>query len=60
MNRRNVTILAVSFGLGLGVSFVPDVIVKLPALVRGTLSSGIATGGLSALFLNIVLPGERA
>jgi len=59
MNRRNSTILAISLGLGLGVTFVPEMLDKLPALLKSTLSSGIATGGLCALVLNILLPGER-
>jgi xanthine permease XanP len=59
MNRRNAVILATSLGLGLGVSFVPQIIQALPAFARNALSSGIATGGLCALVLNIVLPGER-
>jgi len=59
MNRRNSIILALSLGLGLGVTFVPDLLQALPPLLRNTLSSGIATGGLCALLLNMVLPGER-
>jgi xanthine permease XanP len=59
MNRRNAVILATSLGLGLGVTFVPQVIEHLPAMLRNALSSGIATGGMCALLLNIVLPGER-
>ena len=59
MNRRNSTILAISLGLGLGVTFVPEMLDKLPALLKSTFSSGIATGGMCALVLNILLPGER-
>lgn len=59
MNRRNGIILAISLGLGLGVSFVPDITNALPALLKSTLSSGIATGGICALVLNILLPGDR-
>jgi xanthine permease XanP len=59
MNRRNSVILATSLGLGLGVTFVPDVLQALPPFIHSALSSGIATGGMCALFLNIVLPGER-
>ncbi len=59
MNRRNTIILATSLGLGLGVSFVPQITQALPATLRNALSSGIATGGMCALLLNIVLPGER-
>ena len=60
LNRRSVTIAAVSIGLGLGVTFVPEVLRAMPQLARSTLSSGIATGGITALLLNAVLPGERA
>jgi xanthine permease XanP len=59
MNRRNTLILATSLGVGLGVSFVPQITVALPAAIRNALSSGIATGGMCALLLNVVLPGER-
>jgi xanthine permease XanP len=59
MNRRNSLILALSLGLGLGVTFVPELLQALPQLLRNSLSSGIATGGLCALVLNMVLPGER-
>jgi xanthine permease XanP len=58
-NRRSAIILAVSLGTGLAVTFVPELLSQLPALLRNTLSSGIATGGLCALALNILLPGER-
>ncbi|HYW47072.1 MAG TPA: nucleobase:cation symporter-2 family protein [Bryobacteraceae bacterium] len=60
MNRRSSIIVAVSLGLGLGVTFVPDILRSLPELLRNTLSSGIATGGMCALLLNAVLPGERS
>jgi xanthine permease XanP len=59
MNRRNVVILATSLGVGLGVTFVPEITQALPSMARNALSSGIATGGMSALLMNIVLPGER-
>ncbi len=59
MNRRSSIIIAVSLGLGLGVTFVPEVLQSLPNLMRNTLSSGIATGGICALLLNAALPGER-
>lgn len=59
MTRRNASILATSLAIGLGVSFVPEITQSLPAFLRSTLSSGIASGGLCALLLNILLPGER-
>ncbi len=56
LDRRAMLILAVSLGLGLGVTFAPEATVRLPAVVRDVLSSGIATGGLAAIALNLLLP----
>jgi xanthine permease XanP len=56
LDRRACTIAAVSFGLGLGVTFVPQISGSLPPLLKDMFSSGIATGGLCALLLNSVLP----
>jgi xanthine permease XanP len=58
LDRRASTIAAISLGLGLGVTFAPDVMRGMPALIRETFSSGIATGGICALVLNAVLPGR--
>ncbi|MFP4296367.1 MAG: uracil-xanthine permease family protein, partial [Spirulinaceae cyanobacterium] len=59
LTRRNTLILIVSLGLGMGVTFVPEILDNTPYLIRSVFSSGIATGGLSALVLNIVVPGDR-
>jgi xanthine permease XanP len=59
LDRRACTIAAVSFGLGLGVTFEPGIGATLPPLLKDMFSSGIATGGMCALLLNGVLPGRR-
>ncbi|NJM97178.1 MAG: purine permease [Phormidesmis sp. RL_2_1] len=59
LDKRASIILATSLGLGLGVSVVPDILEQLPALVKNIFSSGISTGGITALLLNILLPGAR-
>ena len=59
LDRRACTIAAVSFGLGLGVTFVPEISGTLPPLLKDMFSSGIATGGMCALLLNGMLPGKR-
>ncbi|MFP4296604.1 MAG: uracil-xanthine permease family protein [Spirulinaceae cyanobacterium] len=59
LTRRNSIILAISFGLGLGVTFAPDILEQLPPLVKNIFSSGIATGGITALLLNLLLPGRE-
>ncbi|MEL6468311.1 MAG: nucleobase:cation symporter-2 family protein [Cyanobacteria bacterium J06623_4] len=59
LDKRASIILATSFGLGLGVSVVPGILEQLPTLVKSIFSSGISTGGLTALVLNMLLPGPR-
>ena len=60
MDRRASTIAAISFGLGLGVTFVPEIMQAMPLVIRDTFSSGIATGGMCALLLNILIPDHKA
>ena len=57
--ERNLFILAISLGLGLGVSIVPEVVGKLPKLLQGVLSSGMAVGALTATTLHLVIPAQR-
>jgi xanthine permease XanP len=56
IDRRAMLILSVSLGLGLGVTFEPAILDQLPAAVKNMLQSGIATGGLAAMILNLLLP----
>ena len=66
MNRRNMLILAVSFGMGLGVLLVPQFASSLGANIGGTFgklvqsifSSAITTGGLTVLILSAIM-GEK-
>ncbi|WP_368252711.1 uracil-xanthine permease family protein, partial [Clostridium perfringens] len=44
LTERNLLIIAISMGLGLGVTFRPDVIHNLPEAIRMIFSSGISTG----------------
>lgn len=55
LTERNLLIIAISIGLGLGVTFRPDVIHNLPEAIRMIFSSGISTGTIAALILNAVL-----
>lgn len=55
LTERNLLIIAISIGLGLGVTFRPDVIQNLPEAIRMIFSSGISTGTIAALILNAVL-----
>ena len=59
IDRRSVLIMAISFGLGLGVAFRPEILSHAPGIVKQIFGSAITTGGLTAIFLNIVLPREE-
>jgi len=67
LNRKNMLILAVSFGIGLGVLLVPDVINTvatniggdLGAIVKSVFGSPITASGLTVVFLTLFL-GEYA
>lgn len=56
IDRRSLIIIAVSLALGLGVVYVPDLMADKPALLRNIFSSGISTGGITAILLNWLLP----
>ena len=56
MNRRNMLVIAVSFGLGLGVMMVPEVVAQMPKVAQNIFGSAITTGGLAAIILNLLLP----
>lgn len=56
IDRRGILIIAISFGAGLGVVLVPDLLQHLPKLARTIFGSAITTGGLTAIVLNLILP----
>lgn len=55
LTERNLLIIATSIALGLGVTFRPDVIAQLPEGLKMIFSSGISTGTITALILNLLL-----
>jgi xanthine permease XanP len=63
LSRRNMLIMAVAFGLGLGVTMVPDALNSLPELAKNVLSNAVTMGGLAAIILNLAFsdkPLEQA
>ena len=56
IDRRGILIMAISLGLGLGVAFRPEILGIFPQLIKQIFGSAITTGGLTAIFLNIILP----
>lgn len=56
LDRRALLIIAISLALGLGVSQVPEFVTHMPRALADVLESGVATGGICAVFLNWLLP----
>lgn len=59
LNRRSIMIIALSLGIGLGVSQQPEIFQFMPNWVKSLFSSGIAAGGLTAIVLNFIFPIEK-
>ncbi|MBG9979415.1 nucleobase:cation symporter-2 family protein [Facklamia lactis] len=59
LGDRELLIISVAFALGIGVTVKPEILAGLPAAIQMILSSGISTGTLAALILNIVLVDKR-
>jgi NCS2 family nucleobase:cation symporter-2 len=57
-DKRTGLIIAVSIGCGLAVSVRPELLAKLPAFVNEIFGSGISTGAIMAVLLNLVLPNR--
>lgn len=60
LSQRNLTIIATSITLGLGVEMRPDVLSSLPSEVQLLAGSGLIAGGVTAVVLNVVLPADDA
>ncbi|AHG01234.1 uracil permease (plasmid) [Halostagnicola larsenii XH-48] len=58
LERRNLTIIAASVVLGVGVETTPEILEQLPESVSVLVGSGLLVGGVTALVLNLVLPGD--
>ncbi|WP_335949168.1 nucleobase:cation symporter-2 family protein [Salipiger bermudensis] len=59
IDRRKVYIMAVSFGLGLGVTLVPEATQNLPAFLKQVVATPITLAGLSAILLSLAIPETK-
>ena len=59
LDRRTMLIMAVSFGFGLGVAMVPDLLKEMPKLVQNIFGSAVTVSGLIAITLNTLLPYDK-
>lgn len=58
MTLRRVYIMAVSFGLALGVTLVPDATQQLPTFFKQVFAAPITLAGLSAIILSLLIPED--
>lgn len=52
ITRKAVLVMAISFAMGLSVELVPGILDKMPDIIKNIFSSGITTGGLTAILAN--------
>lgn len=55
LDHRAVLVIAASLSLGMGVELMPGILSQLPEGIRTIFSSGITTGGLTAIVCNILI-----
>ena len=58
-NRRNSAIVAMGIGSGMAVTVRPELLSNLPEIMQVVMASGITTGSLVALMMNLILPGRH-
>lgn len=58
-DQRNILVVAVSIGLGLGVSIYPNIFQNLPRTVQLFLGNGIVVASLSSVLLNLAFKGRE-
>ncbi|MBR8464446.1 purine permease [Campylobacter sp. faydin G-24] len=55
LSDRDLLIISIAFALGIGVTVKPEILNSLPNAIKMIFSSGISTGTIVALILNIIL-----
>ncbi len=56
---RNLLIIAVSIGMGVGLNLVPEATSQLPENIQLFLTSGVVPASLISIFLNVILPEDE-
>lgn len=59
-DRKQIFVMALSLGCGLGVAFVPEVLDPLPDSLNKVLESPISTSGIVAILATLVLPDNES
>ena len=59
LNHRDGLITALALGVGLGAPSQTEWLSHLPAILQTFLASGISAGGITAIVLNLAIPGGQ-
>ncbi|MGL4804821.1 MAG: solute carrier family 23 protein, partial [Bacteroidales bacterium] len=55
IGRAETLIIALSFGIGLGVELVPEILNAFPQAIKNIFASGITAGGVTAILANLFI-----
>jgi xanthine permease XanP len=59
LSHRDGLIVALALGVGLGAPSQTEWLAQMPGFFRGLLDSGVSAGGITAIALNLFLPGGK-
>jgi xanthine permease XanP len=59
LTRRDMLIVGLAFGFGMGVEAVPAFLAHFPAIIGNLFGSAATCGGLVAIVLNLIIPEEK-
>ncbi|WAH53368.1 purine permease [Pseudescherichia vulneris] len=59
LTRRDMLIVGLAFGFGLGVEAVPTFLTHFPPIIGNLFGSAATSGGLVAIVLNLIIPEEK-
>lgn len=59
LTRRDMLIVGLAFGIGLGIEAVPRFLTHFPAIIGDLFDSPAITGGIVAIVLNLIIPEEK-
>ncbi|KLN59209.1 uracil permease [Kiloniella spongiae] len=60
LSRRDMVIIAVSLGIGLGLKSVPEAVAAMPATAKILLTSGLVPAAFLAIILNLIIPKDAS
>jgi xanthine permease XanP len=59
LGRREMLIIAISFGIGLGIEAVPEVLGQFPKIIGNIFGHAVTSGGIAAMVLNLLMPHDE-